>query len=102
MPYMTPNKPHQSDKRIKILASGQRAVHPEVVGNGPRHLRRFNLSTPLRSENFSVFPIQTPKRAEARAPNEHQQLRDARASAATDEGKEMVATAQVFQPLYRR
>jgi hypothetical protein len=44
-------------------------VHPEVVGDGARRLRRFYLSRPLRSENFIVFPIQTPKRAEARAPN---------------------------------
>src|SRR6266545_3062331 len=43
-------------------------VHPEVVGHGARRSRRFNLSTPLRSGNFSVFPIPTPKRAEARAP----------------------------------
>jgi len=44
-------------------------VHPEVVGNGARRLRRFNVSTPLRSGNLGVFPIQTPKRAEARAPS---------------------------------
>src|SRR6266403_699834 len=41
-----------------------KAVYPEVVGNGARRLRRFNLSTPLRSWNFSVFPAQTRKRAE--------------------------------------
>src|SRR5438132_4616209 len=39
----------------------------EVVGK-TRRLRRFNLSTPMRSVNSSVFAIQTPKRAEARAP----------------------------------
>jgi len=60
------------------LSATTHRVHPKVVGNGARRLRRFNLSTPLRSENFSVFPILTPKRAEARAPNEHQQLGDAR------------------------
>jgi hypothetical protein len=50
-------------------------VHPEVVANGARRLRRFNFSTPLRSGNFSVFPAQTPKRAEARAPTNTNNLR---------------------------
>jgi len=31
-------------------------VHPEVVGNGARRLRRFNLCTPLWSGNFIFFP----------------------------------------------
>jgi hypothetical protein len=44
------------------------AVHPEGVCNGARRLRRFNLSTPLRSWIFSVLPIRTLSRAEARAP----------------------------------
>jgi hypothetical protein len=43
-------------------------VHPEVVRNGAPRLRRFNLRTALRLGNFSVFPIQTPKRVKARAP----------------------------------
>src|SRR5580765_3182626 len=46
-------------------------LHPEVAGNGARRLRRFNLSTPLRPGNFNIFPIQTLKRAEARAPNDN-------------------------------
>src|SRR5881628_1789221 len=46
-------------------------VHTEVIGNGARRLPCFNLSTPLRPGNFNIFPIQTPKRAEARAPNDN-------------------------------
>src|SRR5882672_1467717 len=55
------------DKSNLHLRLAWRAVI-EVVGNGARRLRRFNLSTPVRSGNSSVFPVQTPKRAEARAP----------------------------------
>jgi hypothetical protein len=40
-------------------------AHPEVVGDGARRLRRFNLSTSLLVGIFSVFPIQTPNRAAA-------------------------------------
>jgi hypothetical protein len=36
---------------------------PDIIG-----CRGFSLSTPSRSGNFSVFPNDTPKRAEARAP----------------------------------
>jgi len=54
---------------------GRRRAHPEVVGNGARRLRRFNPSTPLGSGNFSIVPIQTPKRAEARAPTNNLETR---------------------------
>ena len=43
-------------------------VYPEVVGHGARRLRRFNLITPPDIGCRGVFPIQTPKRAEARSP----------------------------------
>ena len=38
----------------KVQASPQ-TVHPEVVGNGARRLRRFNLSTPPRHRMSGRF-----------------------------------------------
>src|SRR5947207_8138852 len=57
--------------KSRLLTAIRSRAHPEVVGNGARRLRRFNLGTPLRSGNFDISPIQTPKRAEARAPTDN-------------------------------